>query len=168
MSTPIFLANAVALEIRNIMKSLEKGMKVRFDGDEGVINFIGDDYISITTNRWKDDGYRSGYRETNVLVYAKDWDNLEIEDEHFYNHPDYKGEAIFYTSSEYLHGKELYQKIGEQWKINAHDLKANPDLDLVFKLENTSNAAYSLWQKIFGMSQLLLTIKLTSRLFSKI
>ena len=102
MSTPIFLANAVALEIRNIMRSLEKGMKVRFDGDEGVINFIGEEYITITTNRWKDDGYRSGYRETNVLVYAKDWDNLEIEDEHFYNHPDYKGKISEHPGNESL------------------------------------------------------------------
>ena len=102
MSTPIFLANAVALEIRNIMKSLEKGMKVRFDGDEGVINFIGEEYITITTNRWKDDGYRSGYRETNVLVYAQDWDNLEIEYEHFYNHPDYKGKISEHPGNESL------------------------------------------------------------------
>jgi hypothetical protein len=102
MSTPIFLANAVALEIRNIMRSLEPGMRVRLGDDEGVINFIGDDYITITTNRWKDDGYRSGYRETNLLVYAKDWDNLEIEDEHFYNHPDYKGKICEHPGNDSL------------------------------------------------------------------
>ena len=44
MTIPIFLAEAIPLEIRNILKSLEKGMKVRLrGGEEGVINFIGDD-----------------------------------------------------------------------------------------------------------------------------
>ena len=32
-----------------------------------------------------------GYKETNVLVYPADWDDIYIEDEHFYNHKNYKG-----------------------------------------------------------------------------
>lgn len=50
--------------------------------------------------------------------------------------------------------RELYQKIGEQWKITVHDLRGvnnlsrNADLDLVLKIENTSNTAYSLWQEM--------------------
>ena len=48
MTIPIFLAEAIPLEIRNILKSLERGMKVRLGrGEEGHINFIGDSYIPV-------------------------------------------------------------------------------------------------------------------------
>ena len=47
MTIPIFLAEAIPLEVRNILKSLEKGQKVRLkSGEEGYINFIGDDAFS--------------------------------------------------------------------------------------------------------------------------
>ena len=71
MTIPLLLAEAIPLEIRNILKSLKKGMKVKLkDGDVGTINFICDQY---------------------VLVYPADWDDIYIEDEHFYNHKNYKG-----------------------------------------------------------------------------
>ena len=67
-------------------------MKVRLkSGEEGHINFIGDQYITVTTNRWEDPNSMHGYRETNVLVYPTEWDDMEIEDAHFYNKKNYKG-----------------------------------------------------------------------------
>jgi uncharacterized protein YkvS len=92
MTIPIFLAEAIPLEIRNILKSLEKGMKVRLkSGDEGVINFIGDDYITVTTHQWEKEDTLHGYQQTNVLVYPNEWEDMEIEDTHFYNKKNYKG-----------------------------------------------------------------------------
>ncbi len=102
MSTPIFLSEAVALEIRNIMRSLQPGMKVRLRGEEGVINFVSDEYITITVHQWEDEDTLHGYKQTNLLVYPHDWDELEIEDEHFYNHPDYKGKITEHPGNESL------------------------------------------------------------------
>ena len=89
MSTPIFLSEAVALEIRNIMRSLQPGMKVRLSGEEGVINFISDEYITITLHQWEDEDTLHGYQQTNVLVYPNEWEDMEIEDAHFYNKKNY-------------------------------------------------------------------------------
>ena len=92
MTIPIFLAEAIPLEIRNILKSLKKGMKVRLkDGDEGVINFISDQYITVTTHEWETKDTLHGVAQTNVLVYPDEWDDMYIEDEHFYNKKNYKG-----------------------------------------------------------------------------
>tara|TARA_B100000131_G_scaffold68743_1_gene65045 strand:- start:419 stop:769 length:351 start_codon:yes stop_codon:yes gene_type:complete len=91
MTIPLFLAEAIPLEIRNILKSLKRGQKARFKGDEGTINFISDQYITLSLNRREDPNTMHGYKETNLLVYPNDWDELEIEDEHFYNKKNYKG-----------------------------------------------------------------------------
>ena len=92
MTIPIFLAEAIPLEVRNILKSLERGMKVRLkSGEEGHINFIGDQYITVSMNRREDPNSMHGYKETNVLVYPHEWDDMEIEDAHFYNKKNYKG-----------------------------------------------------------------------------
>jgi len=52
---------------------------------------------------------------------------------------------IIYTSKEYLQDKELYQKIEEKWKMTAHDFKDNPDLELVYSMQKTSNQKHKLW-----------------------
>ena len=92
MTIPIFLAEAIPLEIRNILKSLERGQKVRLkSGEEGIIDFICDQYITVSTNRWEDANSMHGYRETKVLVYPNDWDDMYIEADHFYNKKSYKG-----------------------------------------------------------------------------
>ena len=92
MTIPLFLAEAIPLEVRNILKSLEKGQKVRLkDGEEGFIDFVCEQYITVVTNRWEDSNSMHGYRETKVLVYPHDWDDMYIEAEHFYNHKNYKG-----------------------------------------------------------------------------
>ena len=70
MTIPIFLAEAIPLEIRNILKSLEKGQKVKLkDGEEGFIDFVCEQYITVVTNRWEDSNSMHGYRETKVLLY---------------------------------------------------------------------------------------------------
>ena len=103
MTIPIFLAEAIPLEIRNILKSLERGMKVRLgSGEEGHINFIGDSYITVSMNRREDPNSMHGYKETNVLVYPHEWDDMEIEDEHFYNHKAYKGKINDHPGNEDL------------------------------------------------------------------
>ena len=92
MTIPIFLAEAIPLEIRNILKSFEPGMKVRLKtGEEGTVNFIGDQYITVSCNRREDPNSMHGYKETNVLVYRHEWEDMWIEDEHFYNKKNYKG-----------------------------------------------------------------------------
>ena len=92
MTIPLFIAEAIPLEMRNILKSLKRGMPVRLKrGEEGTINFISDDYITVSMNRIEDPNTMHGYKESNVLVYPHEWDDMEIEDEHFYNHKNYKG-----------------------------------------------------------------------------
>lgn len=92
MTIPLFIAEAIPLEMRNILKSLKRGMPVRLkSGEEGTINFISDDYITVSMNRIEDPNTMHGYKESNVLVYPHEWDDMEIEDEHFYNHKNYKG-----------------------------------------------------------------------------
>ena len=92
MTIPLFIAEAIPIEMRNILKSLKKGMPVRLkSGEEGIINFISDDYITVSMNRIEDPNTMHGYKESNVLVYPNEWDEMEIEDEHFYNHKNYKG-----------------------------------------------------------------------------
>ena len=92
MTIPLFIAEAIPLEMRNILKSLKRGMPVRLkSGEEGTINFISDDYITVSMNRRDEPGTMHGYRESNVLVYPHEWDDMEIEDEHFYNHKAYRG-----------------------------------------------------------------------------
>ena len=92
MTIPIFLAEAIPLEVRNILKSLERGQKVRLkSGEEGIIDFVCDQYITVSTNRWEDANSLHGYRETKVLLYPHEWDDMYIEAEHFYNHKNYKG-----------------------------------------------------------------------------
>ena len=92
MSTPIFLSESVRLELRNILKSLEKGMRVKTpDGEEGYIDFISDQYITVVTHEWDDPETINGKRQVKVLVYAHQWDDLWMEDTHFHNKKNYTG-----------------------------------------------------------------------------
>tara|TARA_B100000519_G_C14155772_1_gene396805 strand:+ start:199 stop:489 length:291 start_codon:yes stop_codon:yes gene_type:complete len=56
--------------------NFQKGELVQLNDDIGRVNYIGELYITVTTNRWKDDNYMTGYRETNILVYPQDWGKL--------------------------------------------------------------------------------------------
>lgn len=103
MTIPLFIAEAIPLEMRNILKSLKRGMPVRLkSGEEGTINFISDDYITVSMNRRDEPGTMHGYKESNVLVYPHEWDDMEIEDEHFYNHKAYRGKINDHPGNEDL------------------------------------------------------------------
>ena len=102
MTIPIFLSEAIPLEIRNILKSLEIGMPVRFRSDEGIISFICNDYITICVRKIPDETYRNKEREVNIICRQCDWDELEIEDIHFQNKKNYRGKTNDHPGNEYL------------------------------------------------------------------
>jgi hypothetical protein len=103
MTIPLFIAESIPIEMRNILKSLDKGMKVRTpDGEEGYIDFISDQYITVVTHEWDDPGTMNGKRQVKVLVFQHQWDDMEIEDEHFYNHKNYKGRIVEHPGNEDL------------------------------------------------------------------
>ena len=68
MTIPIFLSEAIPLEIRNILKSLEVGMPCRFRHDEGLISFICEEYICINVRSIPDKNSRYGYRAVNLSL----------------------------------------------------------------------------------------------------
>ena len=102
MTIPIFLSEAIPLEIRNILKSLEIGMPVRFRSDEGEISFICEEYICINVRSIPDNNSRYGYRAVNIICRQCDWDELEIEDTHFQNKKNYRGKTYDHPGNEYL------------------------------------------------------------------
>jgi len=94
----------------------------------------------VTINRSQGKGVENSY------VYLANTSGAKIGSKEFYVAATrHKENLTFYTSREYLRDKELYQKIGERWKVTARDLKDNPELELVFKLEEKSGEAYLLW-----------------------
>ena len=44
MSTPLFISESIPLEIRDILKALSVGSKAGFQGFEGTIGFVSDEY----------------------------------------------------------------------------------------------------------------------------
>ena len=57
-----------------------KGEKITCKDDTGRVNFIGDKYITLTTNEWEDSNTLSGNRQTNVLIYPNDYDKIIYHD----------------------------------------------------------------------------------------
>ncbi len=78
------------LELRNILKALEIGMPVKHKNDEGFITYICDDYITICVREIEEKEAMYGKRFVNVLVYQKDWDNLEIDPSVFQSKRNYR------------------------------------------------------------------------------
>jgi len=93
MTTPLLISESVALEIRNILKSLEIGSPIRYKGLEGYICFTCNDYISMCFHEYEhgDPSARQPTTQCCLLIYQHDWDEIEIEDSHFYNHKAYHG-----------------------------------------------------------------------------
>jgi len=93
MTTPLLISESVALEIRNILKSLEVGMPIRYDGMDGYICFIDDHYISMCFREYEhgDPSAKHPTTQCCVLIFPQDWDEIEIEDNHFYSKKAYKG-----------------------------------------------------------------------------
>ena len=102
MTTPLFISESVSLEIRNILKALDIGAKVRFRGEDGEISFVSDQYITICTRKIPDPVHRYGYRAVNVLVYPHEWDDLEIDDSYFKNKKNYHGKTNDHPGNEML------------------------------------------------------------------
>ena len=102
MTIPLIISNADRIELRNIMKHLEVGRKAKFDGLEGTIEFVSDEYITICVREIPDESFRTGVRQVNVIVMQSDWDDLEIEDSHFKNVKNYRGKTNDHPGNEML------------------------------------------------------------------
>ena len=80
MTIPLIISNADRIELRNIMKHLQVGRKARYDGHEGTIEFVSDDYITICISMKKNpEGARREFNKCCICVYRKDWENVEVE-----------------------------------------------------------------------------------------
>ena len=55
-----------------------KGELIEVNNDIGRINFICEEYITVTTKHEKDDTYKKGYKETNVLVSKAYWNQIKF------------------------------------------------------------------------------------------
>tara|TARA_B100000287_G_C20497664_1_gene727766 strand:- start:433 stop:762 length:330 start_codon:yes stop_codon:yes gene_type:complete len=103
MSINLLLANAIQLELRNILKSLELGTYVKYKDDTGYISFVGDEYITLCTHETPNPDALHGKTFCNVLIYAKDWEDIEI-DESLYpkNVRNYHGKIVEHPGNELL------------------------------------------------------------------
>ena len=63
-----------ALEKYNFMK----GELIEVKNDIGRINFICDEYITITTKHEENQNYKSGYKQTNVVVFSHYWKDIKL------------------------------------------------------------------------------------------
>tara|TARA_R100000458_G_C8192239_1_gene185584 strand:- start:251 stop:454 length:204 start_codon:yes stop_codon:yes gene_type:complete len=57
-----------------------KGEKITVKDDTGKVNFISDEYITLTTHQWEKKDTLHGYQQTNVLVYRNDWKDIVYHD----------------------------------------------------------------------------------------
>ena len=103
MSINLLLANAIQLELRNILKSLELGTYVKYKDDTGYISFVGDEYITLCTHETPNPDALHGKTFCNVLIYAKDSEDIEI-DESLYpkNVRNYHGKIVEHPGNELL------------------------------------------------------------------
>jgi len=99
----LFLANAIQIEMRNILQSLELGTYIKFQDHTGYISFVGDDYITICTHETDAPEALHGKTFCNMLIYAKDWLDIEI-DESLYprNVRNYHGKIVEHPGNDML------------------------------------------------------------------
>ena len=64
----------MSLDYYNFMK----GELIEVKNDIGRINFISDEYITVTTKHEKDNTYKKGYKQTNVEVSKKYWNEIKF------------------------------------------------------------------------------------------
>ena len=57
-----------------------KGEKITYQDDTGHVNFIGEEYITMSLNRREDSNSLHGYKETNLLINNKYWDEIIYHD----------------------------------------------------------------------------------------
>lgn len=103
MTTPLFIAEAPALEIRNIIKSLSIGARVRWKGNEGYINFVDDNYITIcVSEKPNPPGSRHSTNKCCLLCYNSQWDELEIDSDYFQHKKAYRGKTNDHPGNDML------------------------------------------------------------------
>tara|TARA_Y100000004_G_scaffold88937_2_gene99771 strand:+ start:1124 stop:1474 length:351 start_codon:yes stop_codon:yes gene_type:complete len=103
MTTPLFIGESIPREVRNILKSLEIGMLARYKNHEGTIEFVCDDYITIcVATSQNDDHALKKINKCCLLVYREKWDDIEIEDTHFYDVKAYTGKTNDHPGNEML------------------------------------------------------------------
>ena len=64
----------MTLDYYNFMK----GELIEVKNDIGRINFICEEYITVTTKHEKNDTYKKGYKETNVVVSKAYWKEIKF------------------------------------------------------------------------------------------
>ena len=75
-----------------------KGEKITYQNDTGHVNFIGDNYITMSLNRRKDSNSLHGYKETNLLIYRTYWNDIVYHDrEKVQEESIYKAQQYRYT-----------------------------------------------------------------------
>ena len=103
MTTPLFIAEAPTLEIRNIINSLSTGARVRWRGLDGYISFSSDAYLTICISE-KDNppGSRRPKNQCNMLCFPHQWGELEVDDQYFLHKKAYKGKTNDHPGNEML------------------------------------------------------------------
>ncbi len=103
MTIPLFISESVPKEVSNILRSLEVGMPARYKDFEGTIEFVDDSYITLCiTKKTNPPGFRQPYNKCCLLIFPYQWDDLEIEDEHFYDHKAFRGKTNDHPGNEML------------------------------------------------------------------
>ena len=75
-----------------------KGEKITYQNDTGHVNFIGDNYITMSLNRREDSNSLHGYKETNLLIYRTYWKDIVYHDrEKVQEESIYKAQQYRYT-----------------------------------------------------------------------
>ncbi len=104
MTIPLFISESVPKEIGNILKSLELGMTARYKGETGTIEFVDDSYITlcISMKPNNDPNSRKQFTKCCICIYPHQWDDLEIEDSHFYDHKAFRGKTNDHPGNDML------------------------------------------------------------------
>lgn len=110
MSTPLYISNAPAIELRNIMKHLQVGNVAKFEDLEGRIEFVCDDYITICVSKRPNDDPHAKSNEIKccVIVYRENWGDVLVEPVKQY------GKSYSGTTNDHP-GNELLPSIEERW-----------------------------------------------------
>ena len=75
-----------------------KGEKITYQDDTGHVNFIGEEYITMSLNRREDSNSLHGYKETNLLIYRTYWKDIVYHDrEKVQEESIYKAQQYRYT-----------------------------------------------------------------------
>ncbi len=103
MTTPLFISEAPALEIRNIVKSLSVGARCRWRGHEGYINYIDDTHLLLcVSEKPNPPGSKRPMNKCCLVVQEWDWEELELDSDHFAYSKAYRGKTNDHPGNEML------------------------------------------------------------------